>query len=265
MSPIMHNAAFKIQGLPYRYMVKLVHPDNLEEVVESLRCPEILGANVTIPYKTEIMKYLDHISNTANEIRAVNTVINRNGILHGTNTDAEAGVRALEEEYGAIINCRILVLGAGGAARAITYKLAEKTDKLTILNRSLGKAKELAGYLNEMKGAHVDYGSLDELESKIRSTEILINATSLGMYPDIDITPVKHELLHRDLMVYDLIYNPIETRLLKEAREAEAMTLSGVKMLVYQGALAYKKWTGQIPPEDYMLRIVTEALGGTKP
>jgi shikimate dehydrogenase len=258
----MHNYAFREQGLDYEYSLKEVPPDRLKDAVESLREPDVIGANVTIPHKKKITGYLDEVTPEAGNIGAVNTVFKKKETLIGTNTDASGGIRALKEVYEDLGRAIVLILGAGGASRALSYKLAPNVSELTILNRTGSKALDLAEYLTEKTGVQVIGGGLEELEKRIKETDILINATPVGMNTNKQSSPVPSEVLHSDLLVYDLVYNPVKTKLLKEAEKKGCKVLSGVKMLVYQGALAYEIWTGRQPPVEEMIAVVEEALGG---
>jgi shikimate dehydrogenase len=263
MSPLIHNAAFREQGLDYRYSLKPVLPGTLEDAINLLREPEVIGANVTIPYKSHVMKYLDDNTTEAENIGAVNTIVKKDGNLVGKNTDAIGGVKALEEEYDGIELAEVTIIGAGGASKALSYNLAPKVKKLTILNRTKTKSSVLARYLMEKtKNRNVYGGGLEELQKHLEGTDILINATPVGMEPRTDRSPIPAEYLHKNLLVYELVYNPIETKLLRDAKQKGGRVLSGVKMLVYQGALAYEMWTGHKPPVDLMLKVVQEALGG---
>jgi shikimate dehydrogenase len=258
----MQNTAFREQNLSYTYCLKPVPSSSLGTAVNSLREDTVLGANVTIPHKKDILVYLDQVSKEAIDIGAVNTIVKNKDALIGENTDASGGLKALEEEYSDLENARVIVIGAGGASRALSYGLAQKVSKLTILNRTQGKAEELATYLSEKIVSKVESGGLDDLKKSIEEADILINATSLGMKPNMERSPVPSEYLHDGLLVYDLVYNPMETKLLREAKMRGARVLSGVKMLVYQGALSYEMWTGYKPPVKLMLKVVQEALGG---
>jgi shikimate dehydrogenase len=262
MSPLMHNAAFREMGIDYCYSLKSVEPGSLEYAVNHLRAPEVIGANVTIPYKSDVMVYLDYITTEAKDIGAVNAIVKKDDELVGANTDASGGVKALEEEYDRLETANVIIIGAGGASKALSYNLASKVKKLTILNRNDTKSSELARYLTEKLDRMVLSGGLDDLQKHVKEADILINATPLGMKPVYDISPIPAEYLHKDLMVYDLVYNPMETKLLRDAKQKGARVLSGVKMLVYQGALAYEMWTGLKPPVNLMLKVVQEALRG---
>lgn len=264
MSPPMHNAAFKALGLDYQYRLASVQPKTLGEWVEdTLRRPEVKGCSVTIPHKIEVMKYLDEVTDSAAEIGAVNTVVDQDGHLTGTNTDSSGGIKALKEEYGTLDGTNIVVLGAGGASRAIVYGLAQSRCTVTVLNRTPERAEALVDDLLDLP-ATLNHGPLKDLDRYVGEANIIVNATPVGMAPQTQSTPVPSELLHSGLLIYDVVYNPLKTRLLCEAEIAGARTLAGVKMLVYQGAEAFRLWTGRDPPIDLMLQTVLEHLGEKK-
>ncbi|HUV55320.1 MAG TPA: shikimate dehydrogenase [Candidatus Krumholzibacteriaceae bacterium] len=262
MSPAMHNAAFKALGIDAEYKLAPVEPGQLGAFIEKLREGDVLGANVTIPHKVEVMRHLDHVDETAHAIGAVNTIVHIDGRLTGYNTDATGGVKALTEMYGGLNGRNVTILGAGGASRAITYQISRVDCRVTVLNRSVEKARKLVDDLRPTASAELRYGGLNQLPGVIVGTDVLINTTPVGMSPKTSDSPVPEELLHGGLFVFDVIYNPIKTKLLKDAEAKGAGTLSGVKMLVYQGAEAFRMWTGVEPPLDIMQRVVEEKLGG---
>ena len=221
----------------------------------------ISGLNVTLPHKVSIMNYLEEVADDAIKIGAVNTILNRDGVLVGHNTDGQGALSALRETKIRIRGCKIVLLGAGGAAKALAVTFAPLVEQLVILNRTENKARELATAVKntcrKVKGVKL---SETELHSELPNTDILINATSLGMYPRVTETPVKQKHLHQGLTVFDIVYNPILTRLLREAHEVGAGTIGGVKMLVYQGAQAFELWTGKKPPVNEMYRAMLRVL-----
>lgn len=261
MSPAMHNAAFKALGFDAEYKLAPVKPGQLVTFIDKLRDNEVLGANVTIPHKVEVMRHLDHIDETARAIGAVNTIVHRDGRLYGYNTDSTGGVEALTEKYGSLKDRNVTILGAGGASRAITYQVSRVDCKVTVLNRSVERARNLVDDLRPQTLAELRYGGLTQLPGVIDDTDVLINTTSVGMSPNVSNSPVPEGLLHGGLFVYDVVYNPVKTRLLRDAEAKGAGTLSGVKMLVYQGAEAFRMWTGVEPPVELMQRVVEERLG----
>ena len=265
MSPVMHNAAFKKLGIDYLYVPFRVSKEELDKAVAGIRALNIRGINVTIPHKVAVIPFLDKLEPLAEKIGAVNTIVNDGGILTGYNTDASGFLQALLERGVEPEGKNIVVLGAGGASRAISFILAEKGAHLVILNRQLELdwAEELAHRISQSFKKEVKALELNEenLAVVLEGTEVLINATSVGMSPETGKTPVSAKLLKPGLVVFDIVYNPVKTRLLKEAEAAGAETAGGLDMLVWQGALAFEKWTGKKAPFDLMKRETMKALG----
>ncbi len=264
MSPVMHNAAYKKLGLDYIYIPFRVKPEQLAPAVDGLRALNVCGFNVTIPHKVSIIPVLDGLDPIAEKIGAVNTVVNTGGELRGYNTDADGFLKAMLERGVEPGDKNVVILGAGGAARAITYILAEKVVSLTILNRQeeLDWAENIAELIKEDFGKVVRVLELrdDYLAEVLHNADILVNATSVGMSPAGDKSPVPADLLRKGLVVFDVVYNPINTRLLNEAKAAGAQTISGIDMLAWQGALAFEKWTGQAAPIDLMKKEAVKML-----
>jgi len=248
LSPLIHNVAFKHLKLNYVFLAFEV--EQLREAVSGIRALKLKGVSVTIPHKVEVMDYLDDIEEVAQRIGAVNTILNQGGRLYGYNTDLSGAIKALEEKT-EIRNKKTILLGAGGAARAIAFGLKEKGADLTILNRTVKKAEVLASDLN------CKWGGLELVESF--KPEILINTTSLGMYPQMDDLPVKREFL-RDMLVFDIVYNTLKTRLIKEAEKNGCETIPGVEMFINQAALQFELWTGKNAPLELMKKVVVEKL-----
>jgi shikimate dehydrogenase len=259
-SPRMHNAAFRECGLPYVYVAFDVLPEELAKAVESIKVLGMRGVNVTIPHKVEVMQYLDRITPEAEMIGAVNTIVNENGMLVGHNTDGSGYVRSLTEETGiSLPDSTVLILGAGGAARAVASAISYKgAREIVIANRTREKGDELAKRVSLSCTARSV--SFDDLPSLIKQVHLLVNTTSVGMQPNIGETPVPPDILHDGLVVSDLIYNPRETLLLKEARLRGAKVHGGLGMFVYQGAQAFKLWTGQEAPVEVMRRAAESEL-----
>jgi len=267
MSGAMHNAAFRELGLDYRYELKSVPPDELGALVASeLRRADIAGGNITRPHKISIIEHLDGVDPSALRIGAVNTIVNEDGRLKGYNTDGTGALRGLTETYGKVQEARVVMVGAGGAARAVGYHLSTAVRELTIANRTTERAEELATSLSANPECRATVRSIplerEILRAAIMEADILVNGTPLGTHPRTEDTPVQKEMLHPGLLVFDMVYNPVKTRLLREAEEAGAAILPGVNMLVYQGATAFKMWTGVDPPVETMKAAVVEALGG---
>lgn len=264
LSGVMMKAALKQMGLKHRYLPREVKPWELQDLAIMLRGEEVLGANITIPYKVRILSLLDDVEDEAAAIGAVNTILNEGGWLKGFNTDATAALRSLREAYGALDGVKVAVVGAGGAGRAVCHALTPHVEEIHLLNRTPEKAIEVVETLKRRRGAAVYPHPLSRrrLERTLEKADILINATPVGMKPRIWETPVPGELLRPNLLVFDLIYNPPKTRLLREAEEAGARCLNGVDMLIYQGAMALTLWTGRKPPEEEMRKALMRVLGG---
>jgi shikimate dehydrogenase len=251
-SPPMHNAAFRELGMDYAYVAFDVNPDNLKSAIEGAKSLDIRGFNVTIPHKIEVMKYLDEIDEVAALIGAVNTIDFKD--MKGYNTDGIGAVRAIEEVT-SIKDKNVVIAGAGGASRAISFYIAKYgANKLTILNRNVEKAQKLAGdVLDSNLISNVEADSISQISSHLNGADILINTTPIGMYPNVNDEPVASaDDMHEELVVFDAVYNPNETVLLKEAIKAGAKPVYGIKMLLYQGAESFRIWTGNDAPVDVM-------------
>ncbi|MDP6127596.1 MAG: shikimate dehydrogenase [Dehalococcoidales bacterium] len=264
MSPAMHNAAFRETGIDYVYLPFRVRREELGKAIEGVRALNIKGLNVTIPHKVAVLPLLDKLDPLAEKIGAVNTIINDDGILTGYNTDATGFLQPLLENGIEPNDKRIVILGAGGASRAVSFILADRGANLTILNRleELDWATELAGRISQIFRTKVGASELtrDNLKGILEKADILINATSVGMSPATDNTPVEADLLRPGLVVYDVVYNPVKTRFLREAEAAGATTMAGIDMLVWQGALAFEKWTGLKAPVKLMKQEAIKLL-----
>ncbi|MBI4187868.1 MAG: shikimate dehydrogenase [Chloroflexi bacterium] len=262
ISPAMHNAAFLKTGLDYLYVPFRVKKEALAEAIAGMRALNIRGLNVTIPHKVAVLQYLDKLDPLADKIGAVNTIVNDNGVLTGYNTDADGFLQALLEKDIEPKGQNVVILGAGGASRAVSFILAERGANLVIINRSPDSARKLAGSILPASDKKVVASELNKenLAKALSKADMLVNTTSLGMVPDADHTPVAADLLRRGLIVFDIVYNPVKTRLLKEAKSAGAKIIGGLDMLVWQGALAFEKWTGRKAPVELMRQEATKLL-----
>jgi len=262
MSPVMHNAAFKNKGVDYVYLAFRVKKEELGKAIEGMRALNIRGLNVTIPHKVAVIQSLDELDPLADKIGAINTIVNNDGVLKGYNTDATGFLRALRERGIEPKGKSVVILGAGGASRAISFILAERGSSLVILNRTWDKAKICTDRISETFQREATALKLDRenLAAALSKADILVNATSVGMSPNIDETPVTSDLLRPNLVVYDIVNNPIKTRLQREAEAAGATVISGLDMLVWQGALAFEKWTGLKAPIGVMREKVIKVL-----
>jgi shikimate dehydrogenase len=251
----MHNAAFNELHLPHSYSLLDTPSDNLASIIETkIRDNSFGGANVTIPHKISVIKHVDELAKSAKKAGAVNTIECKQGFLIGHNTDAIGGLRALEETHINLSNAKVVILGAGGAASALAAELVSKVNEIIILNRTVEKARILSERLG------IGYGSLSNDLKEIKSADILLNTTPIGMAPKKNISPVDTHYLHSGLLVYDIIYNPLKTRLMLNAEKIGAKTLGGLWMLVYQGAEAFKIWTGVEPNVQTMYKAALRHL-----
>ncbi|GAB7386616.1 shikimate dehydrogenase [Bacillaceae bacterium] len=262
ISPAMQNAAFRALGINMRYAAFAVEPSRLQNAVEGIRALRFRGVNVTIPHKVAIIPFLDELDEEAREIGAVNTVVNADGKLIGYNTDGKGYVTSLVRETGiSLPEQAALVLGAGGAARAVAVSLARSgIGRLVIANRTERKAQELAERVAEYTETAAI--ALEKIPRYMPDVTLVINTTSVGMHPQVDAMPLEERYLRPGLVVSDLVYNPLETRLLRRAREAGAQVHNGLGMFVHQGALAFRLWTGTEAPVDLMRETALRQLKG---
>lgn len=261
-SPHMHNTCFQELGIAAFYHAFNVAPNQLQDAIKGMKALGLAGFNVTIPHKIECMNYLDEIDELALKIGAVNTVANKNGKLVGYNTDGLGFVKSLKElTNDSLDNKQILLIGAGGAARSIYMSLASYGVKqVDICNRTVSRAEDIIKDCTYSVSSKVK--SLDEAEILLGEYDIIVNTTSIGMYPHINEMPISIEQLRKNTIVSDIIYNPLETKLLKEAKTRGAITQNGLGMFVYQGALAFEIWEGKLPNIERMKQVVLHTLGG---
>ena len=262
LSPVMHNVAFKELGLNLVYMAFTVTTKELKTAIMGARSLGLTGLNVTMPHKNAVMNYIDEVDATAKGIGAVNTILSNHGKLIGYNTDGNGAMIALQENGVDPEGKKLVLLGAGGAAKAIAYHAAQDVDELVILNRSQEKAIKLDEALPQSFRKKVKTGRLSftVLKEELKEADILINATSVGMHPNVDISPVPSSLLRCDLCVMDIIYSPLETRLVIDAKSLGAKVVSGLEMLIYQGAVAFEIWTNCSAPIEVMRNAALNEL-----
>ena len=277
-SPAMHNAGLNELGLNYIYLPFHVKEDMLGECIQGAKAMGIKGLNVTIPHKSNVIKHLDDIDSVASMIGAVNTIQfiydednessnQDNGInvrTKGFNTDGYGCVRAIEEKT-SIKDKKVSITGAGGAARAVAFQIANSgIDELSILNRNLSKAQSLANDLKtNLKSIDIDISinayDLEELKRELSDSDIFIDTTPIGMYPNVDDKPVASaDMLHEDLLVNDIVYTPMKTSLIREAELANAEVVYGYKMLLYQGIRSFEIWLGREAPVEVMEKALLD-------
>lgn len=260
LSPQMQNAAIATYGLPYVYLAFDVQPHLLAQAVMGLRGLGFRGANVTVPFKVEIAEFLDGLSEEASLCGAVNTIVNENGRLIGYNTDGEGFLKALESVFDwQPQGQHVLLLGAGGAARAIGAALLQAgVEELFIYNRTPERAIGLASLLGRM--GHGRTRAVERPGEAIPYVQLLVNATSVGMDPKTDAIPLNPELLDGKLLVADLVYQPQQTRLLREAQRRGCRTMGGLHLLLHQGALSFERWMHRPAPLEEMERALHSAI-----
>ena len=280
-SPAMHNAGLKALDLNYIYLPFHVKEEKLRECIEGAKAIGIRGLNVTIPHKTNVIKHLDEVDQVASMIGAVNTIqFNYNEFnessskdndinvtTKGFNTDGYGCVRAIEEKT-SIKDKKVTITGAGGAARAVAFQIANGgISELSILNRNLSKAQSLADDLKtSLNGIGIDIDinayDLDSLKGELSKSDIFIDTTPIGMYPNVDDKPIASaDMLHENLLVNDIVYTPMETSLIREAKLANATVVPGYKMLLYQGIRSFEIWLGREAPVDVMEKALLDVLG----
>jgi shikimate dehydrogenase len=260
----MQEAAFRALGLNWRYLTVEVPPDKLRDAVLGMRAMGFQGANLTIPHKVEVMQYLDEIAPDAAIIGAVNTVRRKGDRLIGENTDGKGFLRGLRVDAGVDPkNRRVAVLGAGGAARAIVTELAlAGASDVLVLNRSIDRGQRMVADLVAKTRAPIRFEPWVGTYEVGSDIDILVNATSIGLYPDVDsMPPVDLSAAHSGMLVSDVVFNPPETRLIQAARRRGLPVLDGLAMLVYQGVIGFGLWTGLAAPESVMKDTLRRALG----
>lgn len=265
LSPAMQNAALRAMGIDGVYVAFDVRPEGLGDAIRGLRALGVAGANCTIPHKEAVLHWVDELAPEAAFVGAVNTLVLKEDRWIGHNTDAAGFLADLREQGADLTPACAVVLGAGGAARAVVAALAREGWRVILANRTAARAEELAAEFDRKLGRNAVEAipmEPEALREAVRGASLLVNTTSLGMSPHPEgMPPVPLESLGPHLFVYDLIYNPLETRLLREARKRGARAQHGAGMLAHQGALALELWTGRPAPAALMRRVILERLG----
>jgi shikimate dehydrogenase len=259
LSPVIHNTAFQRLGLNFVYLAFRV--ETIGDAIKGLRAlGNFRGASVTIPHKVAVVPFLDSVEPTARDIGAVNTIVAAGGVLSGYNTDTTGALRALREGEVALKGRQVIILGSGGAARAIAFALGTEAgiDRLTILGIDDQERTALAQDLQSKTGVNVQESHLDEgtLRKVLPDTHVLIHCTPVGMSPNIQETSVPATLLHARLTVMDIVYNPRDTQLLKDAKAAGCRVIPGIEMFLHQAAAQFEHWTNQVAPADVMRSVL---------
>lgn len=259
LSPAIHNAAFQKLALNFVYLAWKV--DRIGDAVRGLRAlGNFRGASVTIPHKVAVLPFLDEVDTTARHIGAVNTIVAEEGQLLGMNTDATGALRALREGNAPLKGASVVIVGSGGAARAIAFALAAEAEvrRLHLMGIEVDERRNLATDLRDKTGVSVEEDDLDEgrLKNVLPEARVLIHCTPVGMAPKIGRSCIPPKFLHRELIVMDVVYNPRETQLLIEARTAGCRTISGLEMFLYQAVAQFERWTGQPAPVQVMRAVL---------
>ena len=266
LSPIMHNTAFKALGLneEYHYDTRPLLREDLPDFVQSIRNGEIEGGNITIPYKTQIMSLLSSFSTESIVLGAVNTLYRDKGQVVGCNTDVVGFTQALKAKGVDVQGFRAIILGAGGAAKAVAYALIEGgVERLVVLNRTHAHAQFLVDSFHSRKNVEISWVPIPNSKEEMPESDLLVNCTPVGMSGHSPTeTPLNASLFSKNMVVMDVVYNPQKTRFLEDAQRVGCKTIDGVDMLVYQGAASFELWTGEKPPVEIMRSAVLEALGG---
>lgn len=260
---VMEEAAFAAKGLNYRYLTIKVNKGDLEPAVQAVRAFNMRGVNCTIPHKVEVLKYLDELSEAAEIIGAVNTIINNDGKLFGENTDGKGFITSLKDAGVSVEGKNITVLGAGGASRAISVECAlAGAKKLTIANIDKETGEELVKLINERTQADAEFILWDHPVEVPADTDIFVNATSVGLFPNVNEKPdVNYDTVTSHMVVSDVIFNDPHTLFLQEAEKRGAKTVNGLGMLVNQGAVNFTLWTGVEAPIDVMTQTLKDEFG----
>ena len=260
LSPAMQNAAFAALGLNCTYISFRVSKGELQQSIESLRSIKISGFNVTVPHKVEVMSYLDELDSSAKKAGAVNTVNNIEGIMKGYNTDIYGFIEPLHRRKVDFNGMRVLLLGAGGAARAVIAALSDETGvaRIYVANRDLERARHLAKRANEL-GLDSEAVSLEEAPRISPDVDLIVNSTTIGMKNEPSM--IKPENIRKGSLVYDIVYRPVTTDLIENAKYAQAIAIYGYEMLIEQGARAFEIWTGLPPPRDAMKKCLLGVFG----
>ena len=265
-SPLMHNIAFELSGSNYIYLPFDVPASTLKDALKGMLALGIKGFNVTLPLKEKILSLIKEVSEEASIIGAVNTVVNEDGILHGYNTDVNGINESLNPYKDELQGAEVTVIGAGGAARSVIYSLIRnfKAGHINIVNRTEQTAESLKEYFSA-KMLYTNFKAFHlfppDLVSLFQSSKLIVNTTSMGMYPDIDdaATTIKESFV-KDQIVFDVIYTPVQTKLLKLAQSQGARTINGLQMFVEQGARSYELWTGEKMPVEKVKKTLESYL-----
>ncbi len=265
LSPAMHNAAFAYAGLNWRYIPLPVRPEHLKEAIKGMAALGFRGVNITVPHKVDIIPLLDSVTDAVSVVGAVNTIrVDRNtGKLEGLNTDMTGFLADLAANHIHMTrDTRVVILGAGGAARAVASGLVRSGAQVTLVNRTFSNAQTTATFIqSSWSSTNIVAVPLNKLAEASCEATLIVNTTPSGMWPDVDTTPWPENVpFPKNATVYDTVYRPLKTRLMRDAEKAGLRAVGGIGMLVYQGAAAYEAWTERQAPVDVMKMVCQQAL-----
>ena len=254
LSPLIHNAGYQALGIQDKFHYEKIHvtPDQLKSFIDRIRTENIRGVSCTLPHKAAVMPFLDETEITAREVGAVNTIVNEDGELYGYNSDMMGILNPLSEKI-ELVDARIAVLGAGGAARAAAKVLTESEAEVILFNRTLERAEKIAEEFN------IKAKPLSEL-TDLSDFDVIINCSPVGMREDCEHSLVPFDSLHGSQIVFDIVYAPLETKLIRDAKKVGATVIYGVEMLLAQAAVQFKLYTGEEAPTDAMREALYSAI-----
>ncbi len=258
LSPVIHNTGFQKLNIDSQYFI--FEPDTIKNAISGMRGLKLKGASVTIPFKEDVMNYIDEIDPLAKNIGSVNTLVNNNGIIKGYNTDGYGAYKSLINEDVIVKESSILVLGNGGSSRAIAFTLLEKGANITICGRNKDKVENLCSDLSKYnkKVSAIIFSDLSE--ELLNNMDIIINTTPIGMGKQKELTPLDTSLLNSSHVVFDIVYSPNETLLLKEASQKGCKVIFGINMLIFQGIQQFEIWTGKKAPYELIKYNLEKAI-----
>lgn len=258
ISPQMHNAAFDALDLNFAYLPFEIKKYLLKDMMDIIRGLNFRGLNVTIPHKESVVEYLDALDASAAEAGAVNTIVNRKGSLIGYNTDIAGFLKTLKKYRVDVRGKKTAILGTGGAAKAVTLGLLKNCADVAVVGRSRQKSRKFAKRFQRL--GQIESYTFDDVKTALLNSHLIVNCTPIGMHPNTNVSPIDKRYIEKSMTIFDVVYNPIKTRLLSYAEEKGAKAVSGVDMLVYQGAAAFELWTKKKAPIDVIIKAGLAAL-----
>ncbi|MFA5771680.1 MAG: shikimate dehydrogenase [Thermoplasmata archaeon] len=258
ISPQMHNAAFDALNLNFAYLPFEIKKYLLKDMMGIMRGLNFRGLNVTIPHKESVVKYLDALDASAAEAGAVNTIVNRNGSLIGYNTDIAGFLKALKKYRVDVRGEKAVILGTGGAAKAVALGLLKSDADVAVVGRSMQKSRKFAKRFQRL--GQIEQYTFGDVRTAVLDSRLVINCTPIGMHPNTNVSPIDKRCIEKSITIFDVVYNPIKTRLLTYAEEKGAKAISGIDMLVYQGAESFELWTGKKAPIEIMMHAALTNL-----